>query len=88
MAGRTARPNNRGGLGLRVVEEAARAASGRLWLRSEQPRDFKSGFRRSLRPSRPLPRAWHPGGRGPARPPAGLTLKEIHGTISACLHKT
>jgi hypothetical protein len=35
MAGRTARPNNRGGLGLRVVEEAARAASGRLWLRSE-----------------------------------------------------
>jgi hypothetical protein len=35
MDGRTSRPNDRGGLGLRVVEEAAKAAEGRLWLRSE-----------------------------------------------------
>jgi hypothetical protein len=35
MDGRTSRTNDRGGLGLRVVEGAAKAAEGRLWLRSE-----------------------------------------------------
>lgn len=35
MRGRTSRANDRGGLGLRVVEEAAKASEGRLWLRSE-----------------------------------------------------
>jgi anti-sigma regulatory factor (Ser/Thr protein kinase) len=35
MGGRTSRANGRGGLGLRVVEEAAKASGGRLWLRSE-----------------------------------------------------
>lgn len=35
MAGRTSRASGRGGLGLRMVEEAAKGARGRLWLRSE-----------------------------------------------------
>lgn len=35
MGGRTSRANGRGGLGLRVVEEAAKESGGRLWLRSE-----------------------------------------------------
>jgi hypothetical protein len=35
MRGRTSRANERGGLGLRTVEEAAKASGGRLWLRSE-----------------------------------------------------
>lgn len=35
MGGLTSRANGRGGLGLRVVEEAAKALGGRLWLRSE-----------------------------------------------------
>lgn len=35
MGGRTSRASGRGGLGLRVVEESAKASGGRLWLRSE-----------------------------------------------------
>jgi anti-sigma regulatory factor (Ser/Thr protein kinase) len=35
MAGRTSRESGRGGLGLRLVEEVAKGAGGRLWLRSE-----------------------------------------------------
>ncbi len=35
LAGRTSRASGRGGLGLRMVEEVAKDAAGRLWLRSE-----------------------------------------------------
>lgn len=35
MLGRSSRPNDRGGLGLRVVEQAAQSSGGSLWLRSE-----------------------------------------------------
>jgi len=35
MSGRTSRASGRGGLGLRTVEEVAKGAGGRLWLRSE-----------------------------------------------------
>lgn len=35
MAGRTSRESGRGGIGLRIVEELAKGARGRLWLRSE-----------------------------------------------------
>jgi hypothetical protein len=35
MAGSTSRASGRGGLGLRTVEEIAKGAGGRLWLRSE-----------------------------------------------------
>ena len=35
MGGRTARPNDRGGLGLRITDQIAHAAGGYLWLRSD-----------------------------------------------------
>ncbi len=42
MQGRTARSSGRGGLGLRLVEEIARAGDGYLWLRSETAALFRS----------------------------------------------